>query len=96
MIPMLALFMSLSLVSPAKALDPFTIVGAIASPIFCKLISCRSSETLVVYPNYPAKKQHLERLKQMRANFKWESFGDDCVSEEGVYGTKKCGQPVKE
>ena len=72
---MLGLCMSLSLASqPAKALDPLTIVGAIASPVFCKLISCRSTETVVVYPDYQTKKFHREKLKQMRNDFVWEDF----------------------
>ena len=67
--------MSLSLAKPAKALDPLTIVGAIASPIFCKLISCRSTETYIVQQS-KAKKANIARLNQMKANFKWEVWDE--------------------
>ena len=90
----LGLVMSVSLVSPAKAFDPFTLIGAIASPIFCKLISCRSTETVIVQPS-ANKTAAFKRLAEMKSEFQWEVPNEQCVeytTEEGEHG-RACKSP---
>ena len=71
----------LSLVTPAKAyaIDPITIAGVFVSPIFCKMIECKSETTNYMFVEDPEGSK--ERLAEMRNSFDWKEFTVDLYKE---------------
>jgi len=79
--------MLLSLPTKAYAFDPLTLVGSLISPVFCKMINCKSQETIFIQPD----PKYKERLAEMRNNFQWDPYYEigDCQSfvNEEMFGT---------
>ena len=80
----LTLSASLSLtLFPAKsnAVEPIsTVIGIVATPIFCKMIQCKTHETKVMFTENPTESRR--RLQEMKRNFKWDDYYEDgdCVN----------------
>jgi len=62
------LFLAVS--SQAKAIEPISLVGMVASPIFCKMIGCKETNYLFAEDPVGSRK----RLDEMRSEFDWASF----------------------
>ena len=67
------------LTTPVNAFEPLTLLTGIISPIFCKIIGCRTIENKYLFVEYPKKNQ--ERVKELRDNFKWGGYHEngDCT-----------------
>ena len=68
----LVLMLSLTASTKAYAIDPITIAGVFVSPIFCKMIECKSETTNYLFAEDPEESK--ERLTQMRDSFNWNQF----------------------
>ena len=67
---LLVLTLSLTVAKKAEAFDPITIAGAFVSPVFCKMIGCKTSEYIFV--EYPEKNH--ERLNEISNAFNWDEL----------------------
>jgi hypothetical protein len=66
-----ASFVSVS--SSAHAFEPITtLLGIVGGPIFCKIISCRTTENNIVYIRQQNNDEIVKRLEVMKDNFVWE------------------------
>ena len=74
-----ALTLSLTLASQAKAFDPISVVGIVASPIFCKMINCKNETTNYLFAEDPVGSR--KRLGEMRDKFDWALFSEDLYEE---------------
>ena len=63
----------------AKAFEPLSIAGAFVSPIFCKMIGCKSSEYIFV--GYP--EENKKRLDEITKAFDWNNLALENVYKEG-------------
>jgi hypothetical protein len=80
MLPVLML--SLTASTKAYALDPISIAGVFVSPIFCKMIECKSETTNYMFAEDPEGSK--ERLAEMRDSFHWNELA------EGLYQEGEC------
>ena len=77
---MILLVLMLSLTAKtAKAFEPLSIAGAFVSPIFCKMIGCKSSEYIFV--GYP--EENKKRLDEITKAFDWNNLALENVYKEG-------------
>lgn len=67
---LLVLTLSLTVAKKSEAFDPITIAGAFVSPVFCKMIGCKTSEYIFV--EYPEKNH--ERLNEISNAFNWDEL----------------------
>ena len=59
----------------AYAFDPISAIGIVASPIFCKIIQCKTETINYMYSENREASQL--RLKEMREKFDWEDMHEE-------------------
>ena len=60
--------------SSAQAFEPITtVLGIVGGPLFCKMISCKSTETNTIYVQQPMDPKTVARIEKMKADFKWDT-----------------------
>ena len=60
--------------SSAQAFEPITtVLGIVGGPLFCKMITCKSTETNTIYVQQPMDPKTVARIEKMKADFKWDT-----------------------
>jgi hypothetical protein len=68
--------MSLLLIpSNVQAFEPISMLGAVISPIVCKVIGCKNTTNKYIFIEHPA--ENRKRLSEMRDNFKWGDYYEE-------------------
>jgi|TARA_B110000495_G_C22861536_1_gene502383 hypothetical protein len=58
-----------------QAFEPISMLGAVISPIVCKVIGCKNTTNKYIFIEHPA--ENRKRLSEMRDNFKWGDYYEE-------------------